>query len=109
MYDNFGHQAGDATLVRIAKHLQAAFTHAELICRLGGDEFLVVTSPDRVNIRMQIRSFPRMVVSGPAHERYGPMNFGVSCGAASVPGDPPTIRQAMPLADERTDAGKARA
>ena len=30
--DNFGHQAGDAALVRIAKHLQAAFTHAELIC-----------------------------------------------------------------------------
>ena len=107
--DNFGHQAGDAALVRIAKHLQAAFTHAELICRLGGDEFLVVTSADRLNTRMQIRSFRRMVVSDPAHERYGPMNFGVSCGAASVPGDAPTIRQAMQLADERMYAVKARA
>jgi len=50
-----------------------------------------------------------MVVSDPAHERYGPMNFGVSCGAASVPGDAPTIRQAMQLADERMYAVKARA
>jgi len=73
--DNFGHQAGDAALIRIAKHLQATFTHAELICRLGGDEFLVVTSADRLNIRLQIRSFRRLVVSDPAHEPYKPMNL----------------------------------
>jgi len=107
--DNFGHQAGDAALIRIAKHLQAAFTQAELICRLGGDEFLVVTSADRLNIRVQIRSFRRMVISDPAHQPYKPMNFGVSCGAANVPGDAPTIEQAMRLADERMYAIKARA
>jgi len=107
--DNFGHQAGDAALIRIAKHLQATFTHAELICRLGGDEFLVVTSADRLNIRLQIRSFRRLVVSDPAHEPYKPMNFGVSCGAANIPGDAPTIEQAMRLADERMYAVKARA
>jgi diguanylate cyclase (GGDEF)-like protein/putative nucleotidyltransferase with HDIG domain len=107
--DNFGHQAGDAALIRIARHLQAAFTQAELICRLGGDEFLVVTSADRLNIRLQIRSFRRLVISDPAHQPYEPMKFGVSCGVANVPGDASTIEQAMRLADERMYAIKARA
>jgi diguanylate cyclase (GGDEF)-like protein/putative nucleotidyltransferase with HDIG domain len=107
--DNFGHQAGDATLIRVAKHLQAAFMHAELICRLGGDEFLVVTSVDRLDVRSQIRIFRRMVVVDPAHAAYRPLNFGVSCGVANVPYDAPTIEQAIHLADERMYAVKARA
>jgi diguanylate cyclase (GGDEF)-like protein/putative nucleotidyltransferase with HDIG domain len=106
--DNFGHQAGDAALVRIATHLRSAFHDAEMICRLGGDEFLVLSFTQRQNLRMQIRTFRRIVVWDPAHEPYKKMFFGVSCGLASVPSDADTIDQAVQRADERMYAVKAR-
>ena len=106
--DNFGHQAGDAALMRIAAHLNAAFADARMICRMGGDEFLVVTFANRQALPRQIRNFRRLVTSDPAHEAYRKMHFGVSCGIANVPADAGTIERAMERADERMYAVKTR-
>ena len=106
--DNFGHNAGDGALIRIAVHLRAAFHDAQLVCRLGGDEFLVLTLADMPSLRMQIRNFRRMVLWDPAHEPYRKMLFGVSCGVAGVPRDAADIEQAMQRADERMYAVKTR-
>lgn len=106
--DNFGHQAGDATLARISAHFRASFDHARLLCRLGGDEFLVVSLADPRTLRMQIRNFRRMIIWDPAHEPYKKLLFGVSCGLASIPADGKTIQQAMQRADERMYAVKTR-
>ena len=106
--DNFGHKAGDAVLVRIAAHLQAAFYDAQLTCRLGGDEFVVFSEADRRTLRTQIRNFRRMVVWYPAHEPYKRMLFGASCGLATTPVDGKNIEQAMHCADKRMYAIKAR-
>lgn len=106
--DNFGHQAGDAALVRIASHLRAAFRDAQIICRLGGDEFLVLSFNDSRNLRMQIRDFRRKVIWDPAHDAFRKLLFGVSCGLASVPADGSTIAQAVKCADARMYAVKSR-
>jgi diguanylate cyclase (GGDEF)-like protein/putative nucleotidyltransferase with HDIG domain len=106
--DNFGHNAGDAALIRIGAHLRAAFPDAQLICRLGGDEFLVLSVTDPKVMRMQIRNFRRMVVWDPAHDSYRKFRFGVSCGLANVPSDAPDLEQAMKSADERMYAVKSR-
>ncbi len=106
--DNFGHQAGDAALVRIAAHLNAAFEGARMICRLGGDEFFVLSVAERRTLRSQIRNFRRLVTSDPAHEPYRKMLFGVSCGFAAVPAEADTIEHAMERADERMYAIKTR-
>src|SRR5262249_16064862 len=106
--DTFGHQAGDSALIRIGAHLQASFADSALICRLGGDEFLVVSDEPRIVLRQQIRNFRKLVVSDPSHEAYRKMRFGVSCGLASVPADAANIEQAMKLADERMYAVKVR-
>ena len=47
--DSFGHAAGDATLIETARKLRSAFRADDLLCRLGGDEFLVYLCdiPDR--------------------------------------------------------------
>jgi diguanylate cyclase (GGDEF)-like protein len=106
--DNFGHQAGDEALIRIGAHLRAAFHDAKLVCRIGGDEFLVASRAERAELRLQIRNFRRMVIWDPAHEPYKKMLFGVSCGLASVPAEAATIEHAIQLADERMYAVKTR-
>jgi diguanylate cyclase (GGDEF)-like protein len=102
------HQAGDSALVRIGAHLQASFADSAVICRLGGDEFLVVSDEPTITLRRQARDFRKLVVSDPHHEAYRKMRFGVSCGIASVPADAKSIDQAMKLADERMYAVKVR-
>jgi diguanylate cyclase (GGDEF)-like protein/putative nucleotidyltransferase with HDIG domain len=106
--DNFGHNAGDATLVRIAAHLRAAFHDAELTSRLGGDEFLVLSFGEIRSLRAQVRRFRQMVVWDPAHEPYKRLFFGVSCGIASIPVDAKNIEHAVQIADQRMYAIKAR-
>ncbi|WP_080801946.1 EAL domain-containing protein [Arabiibacter massiliensis] len=39
--DRYGHLCGDSVLSGIGKHLKAAFRKGDLICRWGGDEFIV--------------------------------------------------------------------
>ena len=46
--DRFGHHGGDAALVHLAKHMQAAFGPAWLIARSGGDEFTCATTSGTV-------------------------------------------------------------
>ena len=40
--DTYGHDTGDELLVEVAKRLRAAVPLGTLICRVGGDEFIVV-------------------------------------------------------------------
>ncbi len=40
--DRFGHQAGDAALIAVAKILQATHRDSDIIARIGGDEFVLL-------------------------------------------------------------------
>ena len=42
VHDTFGHEAGDACLVRLADALRSSFPGRAALCRMSGDEFLVV-------------------------------------------------------------------
>jgi diguanylate cyclase (GGDEF)-like protein len=41
--DTFGHHAGDKLLIRLAGILKSSFRESDLIARIGGDEFTVLT------------------------------------------------------------------
>jgi len=40
--DTYGHEAGDVVLRELARHILHAIRTDDLVCRLGGDEFLVI-------------------------------------------------------------------
>ena len=49
--DTYGHDAGDRVLKKVAEILKQSFRSVDIICRYGGDEFIVVMT--RVNSSMQ--------------------------------------------------------
>jgi len=40
--DTYGHQAGDAVLIELAKRLREALTGVGVVCRYGGEEFAII-------------------------------------------------------------------
>jgi diguanylate cyclase (GGDEF)-like protein len=42
--DSFGHQVGDQLLIEIVKRLQSCIRDVDTVCRMGGDEFVIVIS-----------------------------------------------------------------
>ena len=40
--DKFGHEAGDNVLRELAKCLRRSVRNDDIVCRLGGDEFLII-------------------------------------------------------------------
>jgi two-component system cell cycle response regulator len=53
--DRFGHAAGDAVLVEVAARLSAGLAEADLIARIGGEEFLIAL-PNRTLAQAQDRA-----------------------------------------------------
>ncbi len=48
--DTYGHAVGDRVLKRVAELMRASFRSVDILCRIGGDEFVVVMT--RVNSSM---------------------------------------------------------
>ncbi|HEV8077117.1 MAG TPA: GGDEF domain-containing protein, partial [Marinobacter sp.] len=40
--DDYGHEAGDLVLQRIASELAPAFRESDVVCRYGGEEFVII-------------------------------------------------------------------
>lgn len=51
--DKFGHQTGDKLLQEFSNFLKKSFTNKDIVCRLGGDEFIIFMkdiNKDNINI-----------------------------------------------------------
>ncbi|NLY98670.1 MAG: diguanylate cyclase [Clostridiaceae bacterium] len=40
--DNYGHTEGDYTIKKIARELRTSVRSSDIVCRYGGDEFLII-------------------------------------------------------------------
>ncbi|MDF2998342.1 MAG: hypothetical protein K0R27_3979 [Xanthobacteraceae bacterium] len=81
--DAFGHRAGDEVLAEVAERLTANATEADLVVRLGGDEFIVVLHESRAD-SARIADRLRDAVARPYLVDNAEVNIGCCIGLAFV-------------------------
>lgn len=123
--DRLGHEAGDETLVRVARRLREALRDDDVLARLGGDEFVVLADGRPADAVGQARSRDtgqamtrdtaltignKMLdaISEPFHLCDGrPIEIGATIGLALAPVEGQRPDQLLRLADAAMYAGKA--
>jgi len=112
--DRFGHAAGDEILVQVVRLLNACIRSTDRVCRVGGDEFVVIfhdpegprgpagtpTSPR--SIGDIVRRFQKQVLEHrfPKLGEMAPGMLTLSGGMATFPWDGRTVQQLLDRADE---------
>lgn len=92
--DRLGHEAGDRVLQRFAEHARARLGREDVLVRLGGDEFLILTAGDPAALAATLRA--EMAADVP-----GDPPLEVSFGWVVLDGDrSEDLRRAMAAADE---------
>jgi diguanylate cyclase (GGDEF)-like protein/PAS domain S-box-containing protein len=105
--DEFGHQAGDELLQRVGRRLGLATRPGDLIARVGGDEFAVV-SPGVTALSLAEPMAERLVsaLSAPFDLARGRVRIGASVGIA-LGGEQSTVAGLLADADDAMYAAKA--
>jgi diguanylate cyclase len=85
--DQFGHAAGDALLIEVARRLQAELRTGDMVARMGGDEFVIVTSFDQPEYAASIARRVIDVLSQPFEILSNRVEIGTSIGVAIYPQD----------------------
>jgi diguanylate cyclase (GGDEF)-like protein len=103
--DSFGHAAGDAVLVEVARRLRAVVREEDLVVRWGGEEFLILVpgaSDEQVDLMAQrllaaLASLP--VMAGSAH-----IAVTASIGFSAFPLQPQQLEVGWPMAIDLVDS-----
>ena len=98
--DSLGHSVGDAVLVEIAGRIRAAVRDADVVSRLGGDEFLVVLSDiscseDAARVAAKLID----AISSVARVGGHPLSVSPSIGISVFPADGDTADDLIRHAD----------
>ncbi|WP_200950319.1 EAL domain-containing protein [Devosia sp. Root635] len=107
--DTLGHAAGDAMLVHASAVLRDNCSAADFVARIGGDEFVVLTTASQGDIYLaslaeRIVLQMRQPVTYEGHE----CRFGVSIGIAADRGAPVDVKRLLINADIALYRAKAR-
>lgn len=106
--DSFGHAMGDVVLREVAELLRGRIRAADLVARIGGDEFAVLASDsDEVDAATLANHLRKLVEKA---ELGGPSSDPVtlSIGVAEWDGDDDSAEALMLRADRRLYSAKAR-
>ncbi|MBB3167953.1 diguanylate cyclase domain-containing protein [Simiduia aestuariiviva] len=105
--DHYGHAAGDHVLITSVKRLQNALRINDLVCRIGGDEFIVImpditvgTPPDQMIDKVQQTLTQPVAIDGQI------VDVSVSCGIAIYPEQARKLDQLIAVADKAMYAQK---
>jgi diguanylate cyclase (GGDEF)-like protein/PAS domain S-box-containing protein len=97
--DTFGHPAGDALLIRLARRLQEALGDVATAYRVGGDEFCVLSTTEDPH------ALPRRAAEALAEQGEG-FTVTASHGSVLLPVEATTATEALREADRRMYARK---
>ena len=94
--DNFGHDAGDKLLKKLARVFQGAIRTSDSVARWGGEEFMICCTTIEESDLLPIAETIRKLVASTRFERAGKMTASLGC-AAIVKGE--TIGDLIKRAD----------
>lgn len=98
--DTYGHAVGDQVLVVLAKHLKAHARESDIVCRYGGEEFLIamprMTSEQAFK---KIDSLRQIIAQTPVMYGSIPIPITISAGVASFPEHGDDVDALLKLAD----------
>ncbi len=106
--DTCGHDASDAVLRELARCLQNAVRNDDLVCRLGGDEFLIICAHTPLEGALETAEKVRAEVAAlrvPAGD--GVWIDSISIGVAARQSDMPGFEALLKTADDGAYAAKA--
>lgn len=98
--DTYGHQEGDEVLKMVAGFLKETMREVDIVCRLGGDEFLLVLP--RCSIDQALTAWGRIAQKKADFNTKGikPYKISLSHGFAEYdPGHEKTVDQLIAIAD----------
>jgi len=97
--DTYGHDAGDLVLLELSKTLKYTLRTDDLVCRLGGDEFLVICPKTSLSGGLHIAELTRRTVGAlrvPTGDGFwrGSISVGVAVRTGSMAGPEDLIKVA---------------
>ncbi|MBC3874247.1 diguanylate cyclase [Undibacterium flavidum] len=98
--DTYGHAVGDQVLITLSKHLRAHARESDIVCRYGGEEFLVAMphmTPEQAF--RKIDSLRQIIAQTPVMYGSIPISITISAGVASFPENGDDIDALLRLAD----------
>lgn len=98
--DSLGHPAGDAALVHVARILERETRGADLVARIGGEEFAVWLPETTLTKALDIAERMRSAIENGAWKWDGQeQRVTVSCGVAACPESTRSLENVPALAD----------
>jgi diguanylate cyclase (GGDEF)-like protein/PAS domain S-box-containing protein len=105
--DRYGHAAGDAVLRAMAAHFQKIVRSEDIICRIGGDEHIIVMHNTSPNKALERADQLRQVMEGlQVEHEHNLLHFTISMGVAAYPEHGMTIDEVIACADKALYASK---
>jgi len=107
--DTYGHQTGDEVLRRVGERLVGTVRADDIVCRLGGDEFLVlVAEGDPATTEAAVQRIRERLAATPIATRDGAVSITASVGTTvRRPGERITLDALVERADRLLIASKA--
>jgi two-component system cell cycle response regulator len=101
--DTHGHDVGDRVLEELANRLRHCVRNVDLICRMGGEEFVIILPDTGMDVALKVAERIRRTVSAKpidAGARSGPLPVTVSLGVALIESAADSMDDILKRADE---------